>query len=80
MPNRNLTISLPEELIKKTKVRAARDGKSMNQLIREAIEQRLRQQSGYSTAMKRQQAMLEKGFDLGTEGEIGFARDELHGR
>jgi hypothetical protein len=36
--------------------------------------------SGYRTAEPRQLKLLKEGFDLGTKGQIGFKRDELHER
>lgn len=80
MAKRNLTVSLPETLIKKTKIEAAKEGVSMNLYIREAVEERLKGRSGYSAAMRRQLKDLEKGRDLGTGGEIRYSREELHER
>ena len=80
MAKRNVTISLPEELIKKAKIESAHEGKSMNAYIREAVEERLKSRSDYLAAKRRQIAQMRTGTDLGTRGEIGFTRDELHER
>lgn len=80
MPKRNLTISLPESLIRKAKSDSAREGVSMNAYIQEAVEERLKARSGYLAAMRRQLKDLEAGHDLGTRGKIPYTRDELHER
>ena len=80
MSKRNLTLALPEELIKKVKVRAAMEGKSINTYARQALEERLKEQSGYAKAMRRQLAAMESGYDLGTKGKVGLSRDEIHDR
>lgn len=80
MSKRNLTISLPESLLKKAKSESAREGVSMNSYIREAVEDRLEARSGYRAAKRRQLAGLETGHDLGTRGKVSYKRDELHER
>lgn len=79
MAKRNLTVSMPEELIKKTKVAAARRGVSMNAFIQEALEERLRESSGYAAAMRRQLETMESGVDLGLKGKR-IRREDVHER
>ena len=79
MAKRNLTVSMPEELIMKTKVAAAKQGVSMNAYIQEAVETRLRESSGYAAAMKRQLKTMESGLSLGLKGKR-IRREDVHER
>jgi len=76
----NITLSLPKPLLKKAKILAAGEEKSVSELIREALEKRLRESSGYAAARNRQLKILEKGYDLGTGGVLDTTREELHAR
>jgi predicted transcriptional regulator len=80
MNKRNLTLSLPYPLVRKAKELAVREDRSLNDYVREAIEEKIDRSSGYAEAKKRQLASLERGLALGTEGRRPAARDELHER
>lgn len=80
MEKQNITLSLPKPLLRKAKMLAAGEDKSVSELMREALEKRLRESSGYAAARNRQLKILERGFDLGTEGVPGATREELHAR
>jgi len=43
-------------------------------------KQRIQPSKRFKRAAARQTAIMEKGFDLGTKGEIGISREELHDR
>ena len=75
-----MTLSLPVSLIRKAKSVAAEQDKSLNEFIRAAVEARLREETGYARAKKRQLEYLRKGFDLGTEGVLKVSREEIHER
>lgn len=80
MEKQNITLSLPKPLLRKVKILAAGEDKSVSELIREALEKRLRESSGYAAARNRQLKILEKGYDLGTGGVLDTTREELHAR
>ncbi|MDY6954316.1 MAG: DUF6364 family protein [Thermodesulfobacteriota bacterium] len=80
MERQNVTLSLPKSLLKKAKVMAASHDKSLSQLLREALEEKVMEESGYKQAKERQLALLKKGLELGTKGRISTRREELHGR
>jgi hypothetical protein len=80
MEKQNVTLSLPKDLLKKAKVMAASEHKSLSAFLRESLEERIRESSGYRAAKQRQLKLLKEGFDLGTRGQIGFTRDDLHAR
>lgn len=77
---RNITLSLPNQLIKRAKVVAAQKEESLSQLIREALEEKISKQADYDKAKKRHMKILETGFDLGTKGKLTVSREELHER
>jgi len=80
MEKQNVTLSLPKDLLKKAKTIAVMKDKSLSDLLRETLEEKVRQETGYQTARKRQIALMKKGFDLGTKGKISISREELHER
>jgi hypothetical protein len=77
---RNLTLSLPYPLVRKAKEMAVREDRSLNDYVREAIEEKNHRSSGYAKARDRQLALLGKGLVLGTKGRKPAPRDDLHGR
>ncbi|MBW1980422.1 MAG: CopG family transcriptional regulator [Deltaproteobacteria bacterium] len=80
MEKQNVTLSIPKHLLKQAKIIAARQDKSLSQLLRESLEQKVREQTAYNKARIRQLRLLEKGLDLGTGGQVQTSRDELHAR
>jgi len=80
MERQNVTLSLPKTLLKKAKMIAAKREKSLSALLRESLEEKVRQETGYKEAMERQIRLMKKGFNLGTRGQITISRDELHER
>lgn len=78
MEKQNVTLSLPRPLLKKAKIIAAGQDKSLSQLLRESLEEKVREESDYNKARKRQLRLLKKGLDLGTGGQVKISRDELH--
>lgn len=77
---RNITLSLPRPLLSKAKLAAVRQDKSLSEFMRQALEEKIEEASGYQKAKRKQQDMLSKGLDLGTGGRISIAREELHER
>ena len=80
MERQNVTLSVPKLLLKKAKTLAVIKDKSLSDFLREALEMRVEQETGYQRAKKRQFAIMTKGFDLGTKGSITFSREDLHER
>lgn len=77
---RNITLSLPRSLLSRAKLAAVCQEKSLSEFAREALDQKIEESSRYTKAKKRQFDMLSEGLDLGTEGRISVAREELHER
>ena len=80
MERQNVTLSLPKSLLKKVKTLAIKKDRSLSDLLRGALEEKVKEESGYQRARDRQLALMEKGFDLGTKGKIIVTREELHAR
>lgn len=80
METRNITLSLPEEVLREAKVMAARRGTSVSALLTGALREVVERESGYAAAKERSLAALGAQRDLGTQGEISWGRDELHER
>ena len=80
MERQNVTLSLPKLLLKKAKVIAASREKSLSELLRESLEEKVREANGYKKARQRQLKLLKEGLDLGTNGNIATTRDEIHER
>ena len=80
MGTRNVTLALPEEVLREVKVVAARRGTSVSALLAGALSELVERESGYATARERSLAAMGRGGDLGTGGKIGWTRDDLHER
>jgi len=80
MERRNVTLSLPKTLLKKAKILAVMKDRSLSDLLRETLEEKVEEETGYQRAKERQIALMEKGFNLGTKGRITISREELHER
>lgn len=80
MEKQNVTLSLPKTLLKRAKVLAAVSEKSLSELMRESLEEKVRFANGYDRAKERQTRYLDQGFDLGTNGRLGVTREDIHAR
>jgi hypothetical protein len=80
MEKQNVTLSLPKVLLRKAKVLAAMEEKSLSELLRESLEERVKGTSGYNRARNRQVRILRRGLNLGTKGSISVSREVLHER
>ena len=80
MEKQNITLSLPKVLLRKAKVVAAMEEKSLSALLRESLEARVLGSSGYNRARNRQLRTLRRGVNLGTKGLFSSMREELHER
>jgi plasmid stability protein len=79
METRNITLSLPTELIRKAKVYAAEHETSVNALVRELLQNALESDSRARTAAERLLALANEGpYFAGDPGSI--SREEIHER
>jgi hypothetical protein len=75
---KNLTLSADEMLIEKARRAAARRGKSLNQLIRDYLEELAGERSPATTEFDRLRELSR--LASGHRGPWRFDRDELHER
>ncbi len=80
MELQDVTISVPKRLFKEAQALAALREKSLGQLLRDVLEEKVREVTGYKKAKKRQIKILQDGFNLGTNGSIAISREELYER
>jgi plasmid stability protein len=80
MEKRNLTISLPEPLIRKLRIHAATKNQSMTAVVKEAVERTVDENSEAKRAARRLIERLRNSPRRGVGGEITWTRDELHDR
>lgn len=77
---RNLTLSLPKEVVREVKVIAAQRDTSISALMTGMLRELVDEERGYRAARERSLRRLGYGFDLGTGGKVNWTRDELHER
>ena len=70
MEKQNVTLSIPKVLLGQAKIMAVSQDKSLSQLLKEALEEKVREEANYNNAQKRQLRLLKKGLDLGTVNTI----------
>lgn len=80
MNQQNVTISIPINLLKQAKILAINNDKSLSQLIKEALEEKVTLNNQYQLAMEKQEKLFAKGLNLGTNGQITHKRSELYER
>jgi Ribbon-helix-helix protein, copG family len=78
--NRNITLSLPRDLLRQIKRLAADRDTSVSAMMIEALTRLADEDRHYSAARKRALAALRTARSLGTGGHRIWSRDELHER
>ena len=76
----NVTLSLPEPLLRRFRVYAASHNESMTRLMADAIRKMLNGEAGADRAARRFLERIREAPDRGTKGKIRWTRDELHER
>jgi hypothetical protein len=76
--HRNVTLSLPEPLLRRFRVYAASRNESMTSVMADAIRQLMTDDAGTSRAKRRFLDRIRNAPDRGTKGRIRWTRDELH--
>lgn len=76
----NVTLSLPEKLLRRFRVFAATRNQSMSSLITMAISEMIEQESQTQRAKRRFLERIRNAPDRGTKGKIQWTRDDLHER
>lgn len=76
----NVTLAIPKDILRKAKILAVQRNTSLSGLLTQTLVEMVSHEEGYEQARQRNLAMLQKGFDLGTQGSITWRREELHER
>ena len=76
--HRNVTLSLPEPLLRRFRVHAAERNQSMTALMTEAIRSLMDRDEHAAGAKRRFLARIRNAPDRGTGGRVGWSREELH--
>jgi len=77
---RNVTLALPENLLRRLKLIAAARESSVSALLTMTLRQIADEEQGYQQARRGMLADLQKGYNLGTQGKIGWSRESVHER
>jgi predicted transcriptional regulator len=78
--HKNVTLSLPEPLLRRFRIYAAANNQSMTALMAEAIRQMIDRNSDSEKAKKRFLDRMQRAPDRQTGGAITWSREELHER
>ena len=78
--HRNVTLSLPEPLLRRFRIYAASRNESMTSVMADAIRQLMTDDAGTSRAKRRFLDRIQNAPDRGTKGRIRWTRAELHER
>lgn len=76
----NVTLSIPKDVLRKAKILAVQKNTSLSGLLTQTLTEIVSRQDNYDQARQRNLAILRKGFDMGTQGEASWKREELHER
>jgi predicted transcriptional regulator len=77
---RNVTLSIPDDLLRQLKITAAKQETSISAMLTRTLRQIADEEDGYTEARRQMLRDLKKGYHLGTYGKIGWTRDDLHER
>lgn len=80
MDKQNVTLSISKTLLRKVKLLAVKRNTSLSGLLSKTLEELADQEENYLQASQRSLEQLEKGFNLGTQGETIWEREDLHER
>jgi hypothetical protein len=75
---RNVTLSLPEPLLRRFRVYAATRHQSMSSLMEDAIRKLVDEDAEYEKAGRRMIERMRNSPDRGTGDKIPWTRDELY--
>ena len=76
----NVTFAIPKDILRKAKLLAIQKNTSLSGLLTQTLAALVEQQEAYEQARHRNLIFLKDGFDLGTQGQIAWKREQLHER
>ena len=78
--NKNITLSLPKDILLKAKHIAIEKQTSLSGLLARMLEEMVKREDSYKKARERHLAILNNVPDLGTAGSISWSRGDIHER
>ena len=79
MTTKNITLSMPEELVRRAKVLAAQRDMSVSSLVARLLEQLVGDERSYEEAWTLERQKMNEGLGMQV-GPITWSRDEVHER
>ena len=76
----NVTLAIPKDILRKAKMLALEKNTSLSGLLTQTLVELVSNKEGYEQARRSGLESLRKGFDLGTQGNIPWNREDLHER
>ena len=76
----NVTLAIPKDILRKAKILAVQKNTSLSGLLTQTLTDLVAHQEAYEQARQRNLILLKSGFDLGTQGNIAWNREDLHDR
>lgn len=80
MKTKNVTLLLPIDLLHKAEIIAMKRDLTLTNLLIKVLEDLITQEDIYEQAKQRNFEMMSCDFDLGTNGQINWKREEFHER
>jgi hypothetical protein len=78
--SQNVTLTIPKNILRKAKIIAIQRNTSLSALLTQTLTDLVEREEGYEQARLHSLETLKKGFDLGTQGNISWKREDLHER
>lgn len=80
MEKQNVTLSIPKVILRKAKIIAIERNTSLSGLMTGLLTELVERDEAYVRAKRRYFTRLNQSSDLGTFGNLGRSREELHER
>lgn len=80
MNTQNVTITLKKDVLRKAKILAIERQTSLSGLLAQTLENLVDEEDAFEYARRNHMALLDRGFDLGTQGTISVSSEKLHER
>lgn len=78
--HKNVTLSLPERVLRRFRIYAAEHNQSMTSLMARAIEKLMEHDDEHEKKKRRFIERMHNAPDLGTNGKISWKREDLYDR
>ena len=80
METEDVTLAIPQDILRKAKLIAVERNLSLSGLLSETLAEIVARDDAYERARRRHLAWLDHAADLGTGGQVMWTRSDLHER